>query len=144
MAQLSSDVHLWSSWHLGQFSEKRGSLSARQTPQQGVFYVGPFELQIQSFSEHFLNASNELGPVLGAGLQRIQPGPVLSLGIDTYADDDHGNDTTWVYSLVLYTGYCGNTVTGREGHSGLLECWKLSWGKHSRQSGGCICKGPEV
>lgn len=54
----------------GQFSEKMGLGQLDRVP-EGVFYVGPFELQLLSFNKHFLNANNELGPVLGTGLQRM-------------------------------------------------------------------------
>ena len=52
-----------------------------------VIFVGPFELQTQSFIENFLNARNELGPVLAARLQRPS-GPVLSLVTDPFTDEN--------------------------------------------------------
>ena len=53
-----------------------------------AIFVGPFELQTQSFIENFLNARNEPGTALAAWLQRIPSGPVLSLVTDTFTDDN--------------------------------------------------------
>ena len=88
LAQLRSDVHLQSSWCLGSVLWKKGVFVSLTDSLKDAIFVGPFELQTQSFIENFLNARNEPGTALAAWLQRIPSGPVLSLVTDTFTDDN--------------------------------------------------------